>query len=354
MTNPAPVQQQNQSDAGRDAAAAAALLEAALIAQAAATAGELARTGSAAAWRELLGAQTRARLLVRRALPLATATAQAQVHAAAGHAQRAAVDHLRARNLPLSVVPMPSPLVSTHLGMAAVPPVTDMIGLPAPEQIARRVAADIAAATRTVTRTQDAMYRQLVDAVIARAMPGPEHRAVAAQKVLDDFADLGVIGLVDKAGRRWNLVTWMQMAVRTAVQHAGVAARAQVLAANGQNLVLVTTMVHCCDKCAPYDGQLLAIGPTTHAVAGTLADAVAAGLLHPNCRCDIGPWNPGDPIPPPTPFDPKIAAQREIRTRINRALRAAHRRRALALTPAAARKALAQIHAWIARLRRER
>lgn len=351
MTSPQPTPQ--QSNTARDAAAVAALLEARLLAQAAVFGGVLARTGSATAWQRLLHAQTDARLLVRRTLPLAAAAGRAQVHAAAHGAQREVIAHLRARQLPLTVLPLPSPLVNTHFGAPRVPAVADVIGLPSVEQIAQRLAGDIATATRTVTRSQDAMYRSLVNAVITKTMPTAAHRAEAAQQILDQVAELGIIGLVDKAGRRWNLVSWMQMAARTAAQHAAVSARAQLLAANGQNLVLVTTQVHCCDKCAPYDGTLLAIGPTTQPVAGTLAEAIAHGLLHPNCRCDIGPWTPGDPIPDPTPFDPKIAAHRAVRTEVHRQLRRAHRRRALALTPGAARKALALIRAWTARLRRD-
>jgi hypothetical protein len=344
-------QPQQSSNRGVDAAAVAALLEAHLLAAATAAAGELARTGNADAWRQLLHHQQATRLLVRRYIPAAAAHARTQVQGAATAGQRDVLGLLKARNLPTTVHPITPGLSAHQFGMARIPQAADMIGLPSVEQITARLTADLQRAGNQVTRSQDGIYRSLVNAVINTVMPSSEQRTAAAQKILDDYADIGIVGLVDKAGRRWNLATYMMMATRTAVQHAATAARAQALAANGQSLVTVSTQVHCCDKCAPFDGQLLSIGPTSTPVLCSLAEAITAGLLHPNCRCDIGPVLPGDALPTPTPPDPKAATVRTMRGHVQRQLRAARRRRAVALSPRAAREALARIRHWTRCLR---
>jgi hypothetical protein len=340
MTAPAPAQQQHDDGAvAASVAAALAMLEARLLAAARSAAVEVA-TGTATGWKALLTTQTRSRLLVRQFMPQIVAAARGQAAAAEVAGRNDMLAQLSTRGVPVAVHPA-----------ARAPHPTDMVGLPGVDAIVARMITDLTRAGAQVTRSQDGVYRKLVAAVIERAMPSTQARLDAAQQVLDDYADTGIIALVDKLGRRWNLTTYMSMVARTAATHARAAAAAQALLASGQNVVVVTTRVHCCDKCAPFDGQLLAIGPTTTPVAATMAEAIEAGLLHPNCRCSIGPWTPGDPLPDPSPApDPDDLLMADVAARARVGMRAAHRRRALALTPRAAAKALGRLRFWRNRL----
>lgn len=339
MSAPAPQQQRDDEAVAASLAAVLAVLEARLLGAARAAAVEVA-TGTAAGWKALLTTQTRSRLLIRQFMPQILAAARGQVSAAGAAGHNDTLTELSTRRVPVAVHPA-----------ARAPQGTDMVGLPSVDAIIARMVADLTRAGTQVTRSQDAVYRKLVAAVIERAMPSTQARLDAAQQVLDDYADTGIVALVDRLGRRWNLATYMSMVARTAATHARAAAAAQALLASGQNVVVVTTRVHCCDKCAPFDGQLLAIGPTTLPVAATMAEAIAAGLLHPNCRCSIGPWLPGDPLPDPSPPpnpDDLFTADLAARARVG--MRAAQRRRLLALTPRAAAKALGRLRGWRNRL----
>jgi hypothetical protein len=59
------------------------------------------------------------------------------------------------------------------------------------------------------------------------------------------------------------------------------------MAQAGNDVVTVENDVGPCDLCDPFVGEELSLsgdGPQT-----SLSDAVDAGLLHPNCRCEIVP-----------------------------------------------------------------
>lgn len=171
----------------------------------------------------------------------------------------------------------------------------------------------------------------------------------AAQKALDDLGQQGLTGFVDKAGRRWNLAAYAEMATRTAVSNAVDAAQAAALIRAGVDLVVVGTYSTegSCALCRPWLGRTLSLTGATPDFP-TLAEAKGAGFRHPNCRCSWGP--PGTLIVVPSEADlarsaaSYVAAQRQRAQ--ERRSRAAHRRMAAAITPqsrTAARRELGSI-----------
>ncbi|WP_042400179.1 phage minor capsid protein [Streptacidiphilus carbonis] len=179
---------------------------------------------------------------------------------------------------------------------------------------------------------------------LAAATASPQQPAASvprirvAQLALDALAAQGLVGFVDRAGRRWNLAGYAEMATRTAVSNAWDERQADELTRIGVDLVVVGThsTEGSCRLCRPWLGRSLSLTGATPGFP-TLADAKATGFRHPNCRCSWG--TPGMLTAVPSPTDlarsaaAYTAAQRQ-RT-LDRRQRAAHRRMAAAVTPQA-------------------
>lgn len=97
-----------------------------------------------------------------------------------------------------------------------------------------------------------------------------------------DFINQGVTGFTDKSGRDWSLSAYTEMAVRTASNRAYNSSHIAIIQATGHNLVTVSSDGHPCPKCFPWQGVVCCI--VADGIHPTMADAIAAGLMHPNCR----------------------------------------------------------------------
>lgn len=205
------------------------------------------------------------------------------------------------------------------------------------------------------TAAQDSFTaaRQAADAVQSAiaatrgGMPGSSlslSRIQAAQKALDDLGEQGVTGFTDRAGRRWNLTSYVEMVTRTAVSAAWDDLQAGAMARSGLDLVLVSThsLEGSCAACLPWLGRALSL---TGATTGypTLDDAKASGFRHPQCRCFWAPLGVGlaEDVTNPVPLDQAVAMykasqrQRALERRVREAGRRAH----AAITPQARAKA---------------
>jgi hypothetical protein len=193
------------------------------------------------------------------------------------------------------------------------------------------------------------------------------------QAALDQLAESGLPAVTTPAGKKWPLPAWAQMSVRTAASRLHLNLYLQAMAPQGYDLVVVYGMsgLPPCAQCAPWAGAVLSIsgaapkgtqvaavdadGASHQAgVAGSVPDAVAAGLFHPNCRHGLAPFTDGARFLPLSGTDPRFGTaapsdayrhEQEIR-RVERAIRLAHRLRAVAVTPQArgdAQRGLAEL-----------
>jgi hypothetical protein len=87
-------------------------------------------------------------------------------------------------------------------------------------------------------------------------------------------------------------------------------------------------------------------------VAGSLEEARAAGLYHPNCRHSLRPFLPGVTRPDPLAAGPRGATYEDTQEqrRLERQVRAWRRREAVALDDRARRNAAASVRATQASL----
>ncbi|MGW2209920.1 phage minor capsid protein [Streptomyces sp. NPDC001781] len=218
---------------------------------------------------------------------------------------------------------------------------------------------------RGILRGVEDTYRRVIAQAMATPLIGVETRRQATQTAVQRFADRGITSFMDRGGRAWSMPTYAEMAVRTAVGRAAVEAHADQLTAAGIDLVIVSNSPHECPTCRPWEGKVLALsGPNgkrtieaEHAtedgrmvrveVAGTLDEARAAGLQHPNCKHTVSAYLPGlTQTPTNAARDPKGYEATQRQREIERHIRKYKLRAASAVDPAAKRAAEARVRGW--------
>lgn len=175
------------------------------------------------------------------------------------------------------------------------------LSMPHGERAAQAIRDDIVSelddVRRRITRLPDDVYKWIaphggIYQVIDNGVT-PQQAQAMAWRV---FTSQGVTGFTDKSGRDWSLSAYVEMAVRTAAQRAFNDSHLQRMQALGVEYFTVPVSPHTCPKCFPWQGKVLTATPLENPVipvAGTIADAVAAGLWHPNCRHPLTAVFPG-------------------------------------------------------------
>lgn len=228
-------------------------------------------------------------------------------------------------------------------------------GAQAIDRLAAGLAGRLDSAGLRVARSVTDAYQQTVTAGAASILGGAQTRRVAASSVWNRLLDKGFTGFTDVRGRNWSLAGYVDMATRTTTAQAAVAGQLDRQAQYGLDLVIVSNAPQECVRCRPWEGKILtrdgsgAGGKTLrvqHAtedrdievrVAGSVAEATAAGLLHPNCRHSLSAYLPGLTVAPATgsTADPEGNAARERLRQLERQVRSAKLQEAGALTPEA-------------------
>ncbi|MDB5243969.1 MAG: phage capsid protein [Spirosoma sp.] len=111
-------------------------------------------------------------------------------------------------------------------------------------------------------------------------------RVQATAQAADRMVAQGIAPARDRAGRQWTAPAYTEMIVRTSVMDAGRTGRETQAVRFGTPYVQVSDALRECPMCRPWEGKILTLdGTDPEGIAqGTLAEARAAGLGHPNCR----------------------------------------------------------------------
>lgn len=100
----------------------------------------------------------------------------------------------------------------------------------------------------------------------------------------------GLTGFVDRAGKRWALDTYAEMAVRTVTRQAVVEGQVARMASHGVSLARISTHASACSICQPWEGRLVSLdGSTTDFQGEAVASGVDLPPFHPNCKHTIQP-----------------------------------------------------------------
>ena len=212
------------------------------------------------------------------------------------------------------------------------------------------------------------VYRKVIAEGTAASIAGGLTRREASQLAYARFVDHGVASFVDRAGRRWRLSTYTEMALRTVTQRAAVQGQVDRQRRLGLPFVVVSNVPQECERCRPYEGRVLRIddGPTGPVIAdnpatgepveievrATLEQARSSGFQHPNCRHSVRAYLPGLTKLPEQPTADRSGDEARQRQRaIERSIRRWKEREQAALTPAAAAQARAKVQAWQGQMR---
>lgn len=203
---------------------------------------------------------------------------------------------------------------------------SDLPGAANPRELADRLVREF---HPQILRSTDDVYRRIVAEVYAPALAEGRPRLETSQRALARFADEGIRGFTDKAGRNWRIESYVEMAMRAAFARATIAGALDRYRADGIDLLYVPDVPFGCPDCTPYENKILAMRPGAKAPKGvtikaTIAEAVARGFLHPNCRHNIVPWVPGIHITDAQP-DPEGYKATQQQRALERRIRAAKR-----------------------------
>ena len=247
-------------------------------------------------------------------------------------------------------------------------PVTNVRALEVIASDLHRVLADLPA---LALRNAFDSYQQIIASPAALNATGVLTRRKATQDALNGFAARGIDGFTEKAGRTWHIDTYAEMATRTGAAHALRTAYEGELIARGEDLVLVTGNTYTCRLCAPWQDKVLSLtglypagvhrlpsavgdGYVTVHVAGTLEEARAAGLHHPNCTHSEGLYLPGATVIEPGTMGVRDAETYDASQRqraLEREIRKHKRLLVAAITGEAESKARAAIRGYQAQIR---
>lgn len=104
-------------------------------------------------------------------------------------------------------------------------------------------------------------------------------RAGMSQRLQDE----AWVGIVDKAGRRWNLSTYTEMVVRTKLQQAHLEGNRVEMLERGIDLAVVSSH-GAKDACSLYEGMVISMNGMTPGYL-TYEDIRSSGdIFHPNCQ----------------------------------------------------------------------
>lgn len=247
-------------------------------------------------------------------------------------------------------------------------PVTNVRALEVIASDLHRVLADLPA---LALRSALDSYQQILSTPAALNATGVLTRRKATQDALNGFAARGIDGFTDKAGRTWHIDTYAEMATRTGAANSLRTAYEGELVARGEDLVIVTGNTYTCRLCSPWQDKVLSLtglyprgtyrlpsavgdGYVTVHVAGTMEEARAAGLHHPNCTHSEGLYLPGATVIEPGTMgirDAETYDASQKQRALEREIRKQKRLLVAAITGEAESKARAAIRGYQAQIR---
>lgn len=160
---------------------------------------------------------------------------------------------------------------------------------------------------KAALRYMDDVYRRTVRGAALGMATGSMTMQKAVDLATKDFLAAGITCIRYRNGRRVNIASYAEMALRTAATRATLQGEAAQREQLGIDTVLVSQYGACSDTCLPWQGLVYIddvfqaySGP--HTLGGTygvsrngqqyplLSVAVRAGLFHPNCRHTLTTW----------------------------------------------------------------
>lgn len=153
--------------------------------------------------------------------------------------------------------------------------------------------------TKRILRWPEDAYREVIAQTTPGLLLGMDTGRQAQARAWRALRRRGITGFTDKAGRRWNLATYVEMATRTASHRAFTDSNLATLGSYGIDLVTAVGGKGQCEACGRWVGQVMSQTGTgartiqvehayrdgvmvTVRIKGSVDDAIADGFMHPN------------------------------------------------------------------------
>jgi hypothetical protein len=125
--------------------------------------------------------------------------------------------------------------------------------------------------------------REALTQKIAQGIIGGKALREVRNTLKGAIREQGLNALIDKGGHKWTLDRYAEMLFRTKIVEARNRGLINRMAENNYDLVMVSAHLGSCERCTPWQGQILSATGKTPGYQ-TVAHAEANGLFHPNCR----------------------------------------------------------------------
>lgn len=218
---------------------------------------------------------------------------------------------------------------------------------------------------RAALRYMNDVYRKTILRTAADMQAGGQTLQQATDAATRDFLDQGIACIRYRNGRRVNISTYAEMALRTAGTRAMLMGEAAQRERLSLDTVLVSQYGACSKTCLPWQGLVYiddVFQPyhSPRTPGGTygisrngrqyplLSVAMQGGLFHPNCRHTLSTWVEGVSTRPRLMDKAKVEATAQLEAKqraLERSVRKAKRQAAGLCDPAAAKAARARVRA---------
>ena len=204
------------------------------------------------------------------------------------------------------------------------------------DDLKKQVAQDMKEVQGAIWRRMDDIYRQTIYKAEIFMATGAKTLDQAIDMATKEFLDGGIDCIEYSNGRRVNIASYAEMALRTASQRATFLAEGKKRDEWGIHTIFVSAHANTCPKCEPWQGKVLVDDVFSSGTAAEAAElgvpllsmAMKAGLLHPNCRHTLATYFPDITILPKIPDGDKAIEtykaeqkQRELERKIRKAKR---------------------------------
>lgn len=147
---------------------------------------------------------------------------------------------------------------------------------------------DIPKAETAILRRVNDQYRKIIYDAQIYANTGAGTLYQAVDMATKDFLKQGINCIEYADGKRVNIASYAEMAVRTANKRAYISAEGEMRNRWGISLVEVMPNNGACKQCLPWVGQVLVDDVWSNGIPDgkhhLLSEAISQGLYHPNCR----------------------------------------------------------------------
>ena len=153
---------------------------------------------------------------------------------------------------------------------------------------------DLEKANIAALRMMNDTYRQTIHKATMFASNGVMTQKQAVDMATKDFLSRGLAVIEYKDGKRVNIASYAQMAVRTASQRAMLMGEGEFRKELGETLVIISKHGTACKLCQPHESQVYVddvySGGKPDGKHKLLSEAMDQGLFHPNCRHGVSTY----------------------------------------------------------------